>query len=77
MSLEELQKEIRIKEQELAVLHNKLKEYPNVVLMKHTVKGKHTFVLQPIKQINNLKANGWAEFTTKNIEKLIKILNKN
>lgn len=76
MSLEELQKNIKDKEQELSLLRKKLEEYPNVVLMGRVCKGKHTFVLQPVRQIRNLEANGWRKCDPMTIASIKLALNK-
>jgi hypothetical protein len=77
MTLEELQKEIKVKEQELLALQKKLQFYPNVVLMGRVNKGKYSFVFQPVKQVDNLKRNGWQLCTTQDILDTEKRLNNN
>lgn len=76
MKLEALQKEIIAKEKELLALKDRLSAYPNVVLMRRKCKDKYTFVLQPIRQIDNLKANGWTECDVEDLIEIMNILNE-
>ena len=46
---------------EESILERRLNVFPKTILMYALIKGKHTFVYQPIKQKFNLKANGWVE----------------
>lgn len=64
-SREDISKEIRDLKKKLLELESELSDRRNYVLMYMVKHGKHTFVLQPIKQKDNLLQNGWKLFSRK------------
>lgn len=59
LTTEELTSQIKDLEKQLSDLRRILNEKNGSVLMYIKKSMKHTFVLQPIKQLENLRSSGW------------------
>lgn len=62
-----IEKEIKELENKVWELKKELSEKSNYVLMYIKKSGKHTFVLQPRSQKNNLISAGWKVYTKNEI----------
>ena len=63
----DLKKKINKLKDELFELEEELASSSKYTLMYCYKKGKHTFVMQPIEQKENLKNNKWIEFSKNEI----------
>lgn len=59
LTTEEITSQIKDLEKQLSDLRQTLNEKNRSVLMYIKKSGKHTFVLQPVKQLENLRSSGW------------------
>ena len=72
MDNEKIRLKITQLEEDIQVLKNELIKRNSYTLMYMKKRGKHTFVLQPNEQKANLIANGWIEYSKKQLDYYLK-----
>ena len=70
-TLEQLKIEYKNLQQKLEEISKQIEHKQSFVLMYINKSGKHTFVLQPRKQMFNLEQNGWKRFSKQNLTDFI------
>lgn len=75
LTTEEITSQINDLENQLADLRKILSEKNGSVLMYMKKSGKHTFVLQPIKQLENLKSSGWKRINQSELNEFLNDFN--
>lgn len=75
LTTEELTSQIKDLEKQLTDLKQILHEKNGSVLMYIKKSGKHTFVLQPVKQLENLLSSGWKRINQAEINEFLNDFN--
>lgn len=75
LTTEELTSQIQDLENQLADLRKILNEKNGSVLMYIKKQGKHTFVLQPINQLENLRSSGWKRINQSELNEFLNDFN--